>query len=156
MFEEKDIILKTGDVVYIPSRETERFYTGGVMQGGEHMLPRDYDLDVLGAIAVAGGPVGSGGTGIGQAGGRGGGGGGRNAAGKNPSRLLVVRKLECGGTLVIKVDTNRALTDSSQRILVQPEDTLILQYTLTEELYNAAISMVQFQFLMNGLQGGGF
>ncbi|MBL8849782.1 MAG: polysaccharide biosynthesis/export family protein [Planctomycetaceae bacterium] len=156
LFEEKDIILKTGDVVYIPSRETERFYTGGVMAGGEHMLPRDYDLDVLGAIAVAGGPVGSGGTGIGQAGGRGGMGGGRGSAiGKNPSRLLVIRKLECGGTLAIRVDTNRALTDSSQRILVQPEDTLILQYTITEELYNAALNLIQFQFLFNGLTGKG-
>jgi hypothetical protein len=158
LFEEKDIILKTGDVVYIPSRETEKFYTGGVMPGGEHMLPRDYDLDVLDAIAVAGGPVGSGGSGLSAIGG-----GGRGAStgrgpviGKNPSRLIVIRKLECGGNLAIKVDTNRAMTDDSQRILVQPEDTLILQYTIGEELYNAALNMIQFQFLLNGLQGGSF
>jgi len=158
MFAEKDIILATGDVIYIPSRETEKFYTGGVMPGGEHMLPRDYDLDVLDAIAVAGGPVGSGGTGLSNIGGRGGNmGGGRGAIiGKNPSRLLVIRKLECGGNLAIKVDTNRAMTDDSQRILVQPEDTLILQYTIGEELYNAALNLIQFQFLFNGLSGNGF
>jgi hypothetical protein len=123
------------------------------------MLPRDYDLDVLDAIAVAGGPVGSGGSGLSAIGGnRGGiGGGGRGPViGKNPSRLLVIRKLECGGNLAIKVDTNRAMTDDSQRILVQPEDTLILQYTIGEELYNAALNMIQFQFLFNGLRGGGF
>lgn len=158
LFTEKDIILNTGDVVYIPSRERERFYTGGVLPGGEHMLPRDYDLDVLGAIAVAGGPLGSGGTGLSNVGGRGGMyGGGRGAViGKNPSRLLVIRKLDCGGTLAIKVDLNRALTDSSQRILVKPEDTLILQYTVSEELYNAALNLIQFQFLFNGFRGGGF
>jgi protein involved in polysaccharide export with SLBB domain len=159
LFEEKDIILATGDVIYIPSRETEKFYTGGVMKGGEYMLPRDYDLDVLDAIAVAGGPVGTGGTGLSAVGGRGGGaigGGGGSVIGKNPSRLLVIRKLECGGNLAIKVDTNRAMTDDSQRILVQPEDTLILQYTISEELYNAALNLIQFQFLFNGLSGKGF
>lgn len=84
-------------------------------------------------------------------------GGGRGAViGKNPSRLLVIRKLDCGGTLAIKVDLNRALTDSSQRILVKPEDTLILQYTVSEELYNAALNLIQFQFLFNGFRGGGF
>jgi len=159
LFTEKDIILNTGDVVYIPTREREKFYTGGVLPGGEHLLPRDYDLDVLGAIAVAGGPLGSGGTGLSNiGGGRGGGsvGGTRGSViGKNPSRLLVIRKLECGGTLAIKVDTNRALTDSSQRILVQPEDTLILQYTLAEELYNGVLNLIQFQFLFSGLSGRG-
>jgi hypothetical protein len=128
------------------------------MPGGEHMLPRDYDLDVVDAIAVAGGPVGTGGTGLSNIGGRGGGGitGGRGSViGKNPSRLLVIRKLECGGNLAIKVDTNRALTDESQRILVQPEDTLILQYTVMEELYNGALNLIQFQFLFSGLSGKG-
>lgn len=157
LFKEQDIILKTGDVVYIPSRETEKFYTGGVMKGGEHLLPRDYDLDVLGAIAVAGGPVGSGGSGLSSIGGGGNRSGTGNGPviGKNPSKLLVIRKLKCGGTLAIKVDTNRALTDSSQRILVQPEDTLILQYTITEELYNASLNLIQFQFLFSGLSGQG-
>lgn len=159
LFKEEDIILNTGDVIYIPSRERERFYTGGVMPGGDHMLPRDYDLDVLGAIAVAGGPLGAAGTGLGAVGGRASQGittGRGPILGKNPSKLLVIRKLECGGTVVIKVNINKALTDSSQRILVQPEDTLILQYTIPEELYNAALNLIQFQFLMNGLTGRGF
>jgi protein involved in polysaccharide export with SLBB domain len=158
LFKEEDIILGTGDVVYIPTREREKYYTGGVLHGGEHLLPRDYDLDVLGAIAVAGGPVGAAGTGLGAVGGRSGSAGisrGGPILGKNPSKLLVVRKLECGGTLVIRVNVNRALTDGSQRILVQPEDTLILQYTVAEELYNAALNLIQFQFLFSGLSGRG-
>ncbi len=38
----------------IQSRDREKFYTGGVLGGGEHLLPRDYDLDILVAIAIAG------------------------------------------------------------------------------------------------------
>ncbi len=49
---EDDVRLKDGDIVYIESRETEVFYTGGLLQGGEFPLPRDYDLDVLGAMAL--------------------------------------------------------------------------------------------------------
>ena len=65
------MVLNDGDIVYIESRETEVFYTGGLLQGGEFPLPRDYDLDVLGAMAIAGqGAYGS------AAGGGGGGGGG--------------------------------------------------------------------------------
>lgn len=158
-FKEEDVILKTGDIVYIPTRETERFYTGGILGGGSQLLPRDYDLDVLAAVAEAGGQVSTGGTGIAQIGGNRGGGGGRGGAGAGgapASNLIVLRKLECGGQIPIRVNLNRALVDPSERILVQPEDTLILRYTLLEEVYNAALSLIQFNFLFNGLQGGGF
>ena len=57
----------------IEGREREVFYTGGLLPGGEWPLPRDYDLDVLGAIAMAG--QGAGGQpGIGRSGGGMGGG----------------------------------------------------------------------------------
>jgi protein involved in polysaccharide export with SLBB domain len=153
-FTEQDIILQTGDVVYIPARDQDKFYTGGVMRGGEHFLPRDYDLDVLGALALAGGQIGSGGTGLTQVGGGAGSLGGQSA-GKNPSRLIIVRKLPCGGQIPIKVNMNKALVDSSERILVQPEDTLILRYTLCEEFYNAALNLVQLNFLFDGFTGNG-
>ncbi len=57
-FEEEDIILQTGDIVLIESRDREQYYTGGVLQGGEFPLPRDRDLDVMGAVALAGGTLG--------------------------------------------------------------------------------------------------
>lgn len=63
-FSEEDIILKTGDIVMIESRENERYYTGGALAGGEFLLPRDQDLDILGAIAKAGGLVGTAGVGL--------------------------------------------------------------------------------------------
>ncbi len=53
-FRPEDIILEEGDVVYIESRDAEVFYTGGLLPGGEFPIPRDYDLDVLGAMALAG------------------------------------------------------------------------------------------------------
>jgi len=54
---EEDITLFDGDVVYIKGREEDVFYTGGLLEGGRFPLPRDYKLDVLEAIAIAGGSV---------------------------------------------------------------------------------------------------
>ncbi|MCA9013394.1 MAG: polysaccharide biosynthesis/export family protein, partial [Planctomycetaceae bacterium] len=64
-FTKDDIILNEGDIVIIRSRDAETFITAGVLGGGEHQLPRDKDLDIIGAIAIAGGPLGSAGTGVG-------------------------------------------------------------------------------------------
>lgn len=154
-FTEDEIILNTGDIVMIKARDRERFYTGGVLKGKEFLLPRDYDLDILGAVAMAGGTVGSGGTGIGQANGGFGNSGGGNS-GIAASRAIVLRKTPGGGQIPIRVNLNKALEDPSQRILIQPEDVIIVQYTLCEEIYNAAISMVRFNVLFNGFNGGGF
>ena len=156
-FKEEDIILNDGDIVYIPTRERERYYTGGLLAGGDYLLPRDYDLDVLAAISIAGGQIASGGTGIGRSGGGGGfggnRGGGQGSIGKQPSKLIVLRKLKCGGQIPIRIDLNQALANPNSRILVQPEDTLILKYTLKEELYNAALSLVSFNYFLNNLNG---
>jgi hypothetical protein len=157
-FTEEDIILSEGDIVYIPARDSERFYTGGVLGGGEFLLPRDYDIDVLNAVAIARGDLGSGGTGlsrVGMGGGRGGGmGQGARAGGIGASELIVVRKLPCGGQIPIRVDLHKAIEDESHRILIQPEDMLILRFTLAEELYNAALGLLQFNFI-TGLGGRG-
>lgn len=151
-FREEDIILNTGDIIYIPTREREIFYTGGALGGGSYPIPRDYDLDVLGAIALAGGPVGSSGTGVRGFGGQGGGnagGGGRNTGGLiPPTHLIVLRKLPCGGQIPISVNLNRALVDPSQRILIQPEDTLVLRYTFEEEILSLATSIFSVNYLL--------
>jgi hypothetical protein len=153
-FTEEDIILGEGDVLYVPSRENEKFYTGGVLGGGEFLLPRDYDLNILQAIAIANGPVGGMGTGIGMAG-MGGRGGAFQQGGRTPippSRAIVIRSVPGLGEIPIRVDLNRALVDPSQRILIMPEDVIIVQYTIHEELANLALSMIQFNFLW-GLGG---
>lgn len=146
-FKQSDVILNTGDIVMIQSRDREKFYTGGVLGGGEHLLPRDYDLDILGAIALAGGPVGSTGAVLSQSQGMGRG-GNRNGGPLPPSVAIVVRKLCDGSQIPIKVDLNRALTDSSQRILIQPDDMIIVRYTCAEEVINTALGLLQFNFLL--------
>ena len=153
-FDQEDIVLQTGDILMIESRDREKYYTGGALQGGEYLLPRDEDLDILGAIAKAGGFVGSAGAGVSSIGS--GSGSPTVAAGKPPSQAIILRKLCNGGKMAIRVDLNRALVDPSQRILIQPEDTIIVQYTIIEELYNASLNLLQFNFLFNGFAGGGF
>ncbi|MCC9602833.1 polysaccharide biosynthesis/export family protein [Stieleria sp. JC731] len=134
-----DIELEDGDILMVESRETEFYYTGGLLRGGQYLLPRDYDLDVLGALALAGKGIASS-----QSGGGGGGGGGLGGlsgglGGPSPSLLYIIRKLPCGRTYNIMVDLQQAMNDSSQNILVQPGDTLILRYKPHEELANFGI-----------------
>ncbi|MEM9702375.1 MAG: polysaccharide biosynthesis/export family protein [Planctomycetota bacterium] len=143
-FTEDDIILEAGDIVFIPARDRERYYTGGALGGGEFILPRDYDLNILQAVAAARGDVAATGTGINNInifGGRGGRGGGGTTF--PPSRAIVIRQLPNGcGEVAIRVDLARALTDPRERILIQPEDTIIVQFTICEEVANTAISIL--------------
>ncbi len=148
----EDVVLNDGDIVYIESRETEVFYTGGLLQGGEFPLPRDYDLDVLGAMAIAG-------QGAGSAAQQGGGGRGGQlgvTTSVPPGLLYILRKTDCNGQVAIEVDLTAALNDPRQRPLVQPGDMLILQYNCEEELVNFGIGTF-FTFgiarLLNGNQG---
>lgn len=127
----QDVILDEGDIVYVESRDTEVFYTGGLLPGGEFQLPRDYDLDVLGAMAIAGQGVGS----LSQRGGQFGG----FSAVVPPTQLYVLRRTPCDGQVVISVDLNRAITSPSERLLVQAGDTLILRYKPIEETANFGI-----------------
>src|SRR5262249_12595478 len=53
----EDIILRDGDVLYIPAREERLFYTAGLIGPGQHILPRDTDLDVLEAMARVRSPL---------------------------------------------------------------------------------------------------
>jgi hypothetical protein len=50
-FRPEDVILQRGDVVFIEARDTEVWYSGGLMPPAEHVLPRDRDLDVVQAVA---------------------------------------------------------------------------------------------------------
>ena len=123
-FCEKDIILEDGDIVFIGSRDNELFYTGGLLGGGEYSLPRDRDLDILEAIAIAE----SNNNSVGQAG---------NSAlnsdvAISPSEAIILRKLPNGTQVPILVDLYRARTRASERINIQPGDYIIVQYTKME------------------------
>lgn len=130
-FSEQDIILNDGDIVFIESRETEVFYTGGLLGGGQFTLPRDYDLDVLGAVSIAQGRGGGGGGGDGGA-------GGISALNQDvsisASKVIILRSMPNGSQMRIKVDLYKALRNPAERVVVQPGDYVILQYTKVEAL----------------------
>lgn len=152
---EEDIILTTGDVLFIESRDRDVFYTGGVLQGREIPLPRDYDLDVLAAMALAGGSNAAGlGTGTLARSGAGIGGGGNLGSSSiiPPTQIIVLRKLPNGGSIPIKISLNRALADTSQRILIQPGDYILLQYTPLELAGNVLLSTFTFNYFINKIQ----
>jgi protein involved in polysaccharide export with SLBB domain len=128
-FRPEDVVLKTGDIVFIESRDTEVYYTGGVLPVAELLLPRDYDLDVMEAVTQSRGPLFNGGVNF------------NNLSGAifasglgapSPSMLTVIRKTPKGGQITIQVDLNRCAQDTRERILVQPGDFLVLQESLGE------------------------
>ncbi len=139
----EDIILQTGDVVYIEARDPDVFYTGGLLPTGEWPLPRDYDLSILEALALVQGPLFSGGLQTNSvlfsqqliAG---------ELGGPSPSRAMVIRRTANGGQVSIRVDLDRALTDSSERITIHPGDFIILQQTPGEALARYATGVLRF------------
>jgi hypothetical protein len=146
-FTEEQIILRTGDIVMVQSRDREQYYTGGVVQGGAHLIPRDYDVDVLQAIAISGGSFGAG-AGLARAG-IGGGGGTNTSLPIPPSRAIVVRKTCTGQTIAIKINLKAAVTDTTQRILIQPEDLIIVEYTCAEQIANYLLRSFQINYLLS-------
>lgn len=119
----QDVTLNDGDVVYVDSRGSEVYYTGGLLGGGERLLPRDTDLDVLEAVNIA-----------------------RANDGRTPGRLpasdlIVLRRLSGNRQVAIRVDLNRAINDPSERILVAPGDTLLLRQKPSETLGNVGVNI---------------
>ncbi len=126
-----DARLNDGDVVVIEPRDTEVYYTGGLLGGGEFPLPRDRGIDVLEAIATAGQSVG--------------------AAGQNgfavipqrtPTEVLILRPRPGQSQLAIRVDVNRALADPTQRVQIRAGDLLILRHSRREQIQNAGIGVL--------------
>ena len=133
----EDVILNDGDIVVVQTRESEVFYTGGMIAGDQHLLPRDYDLDVLGAIAVAGGSIAAAA------------GGSRDTSGVNrggasifpPTRVTIIRSIN-GKQQTIRVNLKRAIVDARERVLIQPNDFILLEYTNTVMTINLILNQV--------------
>jgi len=139
-YTQQDVILEEGDVVYIP-RRSEYFYTGGLLKGARIPLPRDEDIDVLEAIALAtgstGGPLGQSGQALA---------GGTPGHMIRPTRVVILRKLPDGKQLSIRVDLARAMEDEKQRIFIQKDDVVMLHFKPHEAVANGAINLVTFPF----------
>lgn len=146
-FTEADITLRDGDVVYIEPRRDEYFYTGGLLPGGQIPLPRDEDIDVLEAIAIAQGSVGGlGGTSSVAV--------LRTGAGLGnivpPTRALVIRKLPNGQQLPIRIDLNRAVRDADERIRIMAGDYVMVYYKPGESASNALLSFFNINWVVRG------
>lgn len=145
----EDVTLYDGDIVFIESRETEVFYTGGLLGGGQYTLPRDYDLDVLGAIAIAQGRTNGGGGGSRATQSMGGQSALNNDVSISASQLIILRPLCDGTQLTVQVDLYEALRNPNERIVIQPGDYLLLQYTRPE----AILAFVERHLLEGALFG---
>jgi protein involved in polysaccharide export with SLBB domain len=128
-FHPEDVRLGDGDVVFIETRETELFYVGGLLPPGEFVLPRDYDLDVVEAIAQVRGAFFNGGVNVG---GFQGSVTGQGLGSPSPTNLTVIRRWPEGKQVLIHVDLAKALRDPRERINVKPGDILFLQETYGE------------------------
>lgn len=146
----EDVILHTGDIVFIEAREAEYFYTGGLLPPGQFIIPRDYDLDVVQAISLVGGPMITGGLNP------------INLAGTfltpgfgapSPSLVSVIRRTPNGAQLAIRVDLNRALRDPRERILIQPKDVILLQETPQEAVARYFTQVLKFNFFWQAIHG---
>ena len=134
----------------IETRDTEFFYTGGLLPAGQYPIPRDYDLDALGAMSLAGGGIAS------RSGSSGGGGGGISGlTGVAPGRLYILRKTPCKGQIAIEVDLARAINDPRERPIIQPGDTLVLQYKPCEEALNFGVGTFFTFGIQQLLRGSG-
>jgi len=140
-FTQADIQLDSGDVVYVP-RRNEYFYIGGLITGAKIPLPRDEDIDVIEAIALAngavGGPLGQSGQALA---------GGTPGHMVRPTRVIILREMPDGRQLPIRVDLARAMTDQKERILIQSNDVVMLQFKPHQAIFNGALNIINFSFL---------
>jgi protein involved in polysaccharide export with SLBB domain len=145
----EDIILNDRDILYIESRETEVYYTAGLIGAGQFPLPRDYDLDVIQAIAQVRGPLINGSftqtafvaqsvsSGIGN---------------PSPSLCTVLRQLPNKTQIPIQVDLNRAFRDPRERILIQPGDIIVLQERPGEAIARYLSQTIRFNTTIDSIE----
>lgn len=130
-FTQQDITLEDGDTVSILARDTEVYYTAGLLGGAQLPLPRDYDLHVIDAITQVRGPLINGGfsqnafvpnatgSGLGN---------------PSPSLVSVLRRLPNGQQINIRVDLNEAFRDMRENIIIMPGDVIVMQERPSEAL----------------------
>ena len=140
-FDPAEVILHEGDVLFVPRRH-EHFVTGGMLPGARIPLPRDEDIDVLEAIAMStgsvGGPLGLSGEMLS---------GGAPGHMREPTRVLVLRKLPDGRQLPIRVDLDRAMRDHKERILIRDEDVVMLYFKPSAAALNGSLNFTRFSII---------
>ncbi|MBA4189734.1 MAG: hypothetical protein C0467_17245 [Planctomycetaceae bacterium] len=152
-FSEADITLEDGDTVNIEARDTEVFYTAGLLPASIIPVPRDSDLRVTEAIMLVRGPLINGGfnqnqftassvnTGVGN---------------PNPSLVTVIRRLPNDQQILIRVDLNVAFRDLRENIIIQPGDTLVLQERPSESFTRYFTQTFRLNTTVQTIQGRRF
>src|SRR5581483_1976163 len=140
-FTQKDITLDDGDTVYIQARDTEVYYTAGLLGAAQIPLPRDYDLRVIEAITQVRGPLINGtftqnafvaqavATGMGN---------------PNASLVSVVRRLPNDQQIIIRVNLNDAFRDMRENIIIQSGDVIVMQERPGEALVRDMTQQFRF------------
>ena len=130
-------------MVYLPRRE-EYFYIGGLVAGAKIPMPRDEDIDVIEAIALAngsvGGPLGLSGQALA---------GGTPGYMVRPTRVIILREMPDGRQLPIRVDLARAMVDQKERILIQSNDVIMLQMKPAQAFFNGMLNFVNVNTILD-------
>ena len=134
---EEDITLQDGDVIYIKGREREVFFTGGLLEGGRYPLPRDYKIDVLEAISLAGGSTESSTGALSRVG-----------SVLPATQVTILRKCGCE-QIAIDVDLRYTMANPSERVIIQPGDLIVLEYRKNEVFVNSIASVFQIGGIFN-------
>ena len=144
-FTEADITLGEGDVLFVP-RRNEYFITGGLLPGAKVPLPRDEDVDVIEAIAMAtasaGGPLGVGGSALTS---------GNVGNLREPTRVLILRRLPDGRQMTIRVDLDRAIYDPKERIRILPDDVVMLQFKPAAAAFYGAFNWISGNSIVSAI-----
>lgn len=142
-FSPSDVVLHEGDVVFVP-RRNEYFVSGGLLPGARIALPRDEDIDVIEAIAMASGsaagPLGLSGAVLAN---------GRPGYIREATRVLVLRKLKDGRQLTIRVDLDRAMKDPKERLRILPDDVVMVQQKPSGSFMNVAMNWIGGEWIPN-------
>jgi len=152
-FKPKDVVLESGDIVYLEARDSEVFYTAGILGAGQFPLPRDIDLDIVEAVTFVRGPLLNGGFGQAQFGG---------AAinpgigTESPSLITVLRTTSTGRQLTIKIDLNEAMKDPRERLIVQSGDIIVMQEMPSESIWRYFSQRYAFGITSQLIQGVDF
>jgi hypothetical protein len=67
-----------------------------------------------------------------------------------PTRLLVIREVN-GYQRAIRIDMKRAMIDPTERILIQPNDLIVLEYTPAEVAINLFMSTFSLRLDLQSL-----
>lgn len=119
--------LNDGDVLTISSKPTELYYTGGLLGGGEFVIPRDRPLSVSEAIAQAGGiPPAQRGVG---------------AIPLQQPRMLTLLRNQGGRQVAYQFDFSNGFSQRASQTQVRSGDFLILNFSRAQQVQNIGVGV---------------